>query len=178
MRPTSYPLPARVLHWVMALCVLAVIPLGLAMGAAEPGPLQNTLFDLHRSMGVLILVLIVLRFVNRLAGGVPKTYSDVPAWQRIAARIVHDLLYLLLLVEPLLGWIATSAYGATIRVFWLFDLPAITAKNEPLSEALFEVHETLAWVIVALVVVHIAAALYHHFVARDRVLVRMWTGAA
>lgn len=147
------------------------------MGAAS-GPLQDTLFDLHRSFGFLILVLIVLRFVNRFAGGVPKTYAAGPAWQRIAARSVHDLLYLLLLVEPLLGWIATSAYGAPISVFWLFQLPAITAQNRDLSEALFEVHENLAWVIIALVAIHIGAALYHHFVLRDRVLVRMWNGAA
>lgn len=176
-RPTTYPPLARTLHWTIAICVLAAIPLGIAMGQVPSGPTQNTLFDLHRSFGFLILVLAVIRWANRLAGGTPRAFPVEPAWKRVAAHAVHELLYVLLLVMPILGWVGTSAYGATIRVFWLFDLPALVAKNEALAEQLLPLHATLGLVMGGLVVIHIAAALHHQFVLRDPVLTRMWRGA-
>lgn len=144
---------------------------------APSGPVQSTLFDLHRSFGAVILVLAVARWINRLAGGTPPTYPVEPRWKRIAARAVHDLLYLLLLVMPILGWVGTSAFGAPITVFWLFQLPAIVAKNEALADALLPVHATLGLVMAGLVALHIAAALHHHFALRDPVLTRMLRGS-
>ena len=177
-RPTTYPPLARTLHWVTAVCVVTAICLGIAMLQAPSGPVQNTLFDLHRSFGALILVLAVARWANRLGGGTPPTYPVEPRWQRLAARGVHDLLYLLLLVLPLLGWLGTSAYGAPITVFWLFELPPLVGKDEGLAEKILPVHATLGLVMAGLVVLHVAAALHHHFVRRDRVLLRMWRGVA
>lgn len=177
-RPTTYPLLARTIHWLTAVCVVAAIALGIAMGQVSSGALQNTLFDLHRSFGFVILLLALARWANRLRGGTPPTFPVEPRWQRLAAHGVHELLYLLLLAMPLLGWFGTSAYGASISVFWLFVLPPLTGKDEGLADVVLSLHATLGLVMAGLVVLHAAAALHHHFVRRDRVLLRMWRGAA
>ncbi len=102
--------------------------------------------------------------------------ADIPAAQQVAAHTVHWTLYALLLVQPLLGWIATSAYPAPVPVFGLFELPRIWGENRALSEQLFAAHR---WVGIALGVIalgHIGAALQHHFLRKDRVLMRMIAG--
>jgi len=146
------------------------------MDQAPSGPTQDTLFDLHRSFGALILALAVVRWINRLAGGTPATFPVEPRWQRIAAHAVHELLYVLIVAMPILGWLGTSAFGAPITVFWLFQLPALVAKDEPLANAVLQVHATLGFVLAGLVVIHVAAALYHHYVLRDQALARMLRG--
>ena len=101
---------------------------------------------------------------------------DVPALQRLVAESVHWGLYALLIVQPLVGWAATSAYRAPIIVYGLFELPPILPVNQPLSEQLFAVHRALGILMAVLVCAHVGAALYHHFVRRDRVLMRMVSG--
>jgi cytochrome b561 len=100
----------------------------------------------------------------------------MPAFQRLAAESVHWMLYALLIVQPLIGWAATSAYRAPIIIYGLFELPPILPVNQPLSEQLFFIHRGLGFVMAALVLGHAGAALYHHFVQRDRVLMRMISG--
>jgi cytochrome b561 len=157
--------------------VLTAIPLGIAMLQAPSGPVQDALFDLHRSFGAVILVLAALRIANRLAGGTPATFPIEPRWQRLLAHAVHDLLYLLLILMPILGWLGTSAFGAPIFVFWLFELPPLVAKNQALADVILPTHAFLGLTMAGLVVLHIAGALYHHLIERDRrVLLRMWNG--
>jgi len=102
--------------------------------------------------------------------------EDIPPLQQSAARAVHWGLYALLVVQPFVGWVATSAYRASIMVFGLFELPPIWPQDRPLSERLFVVHALIGAAIACLAAVHIGAALYHHFVRKDRVLMRMITG--
>lgn len=175
-RAASYSLVARVFHWLSAAAVLSTIPLGVAMLNVE-GPLQSRLYDLHRSCGALVLALTALRLAWRLTHTPPPLSSELPAWQRRAAQLVHGMLYLLLFATPLVGWAATSAYRAPISVFGLFQLPPLVAENRALSEKLFPVHTGLAMTLCAFLAVHIAAALYHHFVRKDGTLARMWPGA-
>ena len=113
-----------------------------------------------------------------IGSGLQKTLvgADIPAIQQHAAHTAHWTLYALLIVQPFIGWIATSAYRAPMPMFGLFELPPIWPMNRPLSERLFIVHRTLGVAIAGIATVHIAAALYHHFVRRDRVLMRMVTG--
>jgi cytochrome b561 len=168
-----YRAPAKMLHWLTALAVFSVVPLGLAMVSAIPGPQQNQLYDLHRSFGALILTLTALRLLWRLYSPPPPAISDLPAWQRQAAQAIHAALYVLLFAVPLIGWVGTSAFGARIRIFGLFDLPMLVDKNRDLADVSLSVHVYLAFTLCALFFVHIAAAMHHHFVRKNGVLRRM-----
>ena len=173
----GYNSVAKALHWIVAGCVLAAIPLGLAMVNVGPGPLQNTLYDLHRSFGALILGLMAVRLAWRLIRRPPPRNIPMPVWQTRLAATVHGSLYVMLLAMPLLGWAGTSAFPATITVFGLFDLPPLIGPDRELSETLLDIHATAAFVLVGLVCLHIGAAMYHHFVRKDDVLRRMLPGA-
>jgi cytochrome b561 len=164
---------AKFLHWTVAICVLTIIPVGLVMNALPEGMAQNVAYTVHRSLGVLVLGLMTLRLVYRLIVGWPAPEPTITPAQRIASHAVHNLLYLLLLVQPALGWYATSVYGATISFFGLFDLPSLAEKDEPFSKQLFQVHELLGLAIAGLLIMHIGGALYHYLIRRDGVLQRM-----
>lgn len=168
-----YTAVARLLHWTTAVLVLATIPVGFVLLSLPPGRVQDTLFDLHRSVGVLLFVLVVVRLAWRLGHPPPPLPDDLPAWQRVASASVHGLLYVLLLVQPVIGWWGTSAFGAPIRVFWLFELPPLVAKDERLAGQVLGWHGMVGIALAAAIAIHVAAALFHHFVRRDEVLRRM-----
>jgi len=172
-----YTVTARVLHWFTAIVVLAAIPIGIVMGRLGGGPTADFLYDLHRSLGALLIPLVALRLGWRFGHPPPPLPPDIPAVQRLAAHVSHWLLYVLLAVQPLVGWIATSAYRAPITVFWLLPLPPIWPEDRAFSDRLFAVHKFIGVTLVVLICIHVAAALYHHFVRRDRVLMRMIVGA-
>ncbi|MBC7783286.1 MAG: cytochrome b [Burkholderiales bacterium] len=164
---------AKLMHWTIAACVLFMIPAGIAMANLPDGDLKNALYTLHRSTGVLVLALMLIRLAYRLINGVPAPEPTLTTFQRVVSSIVHLALYGLLIAQPIIGWVATSAYGAQISVFGLFTLPAIVAKDEALAKPLFEVHELIGFAIAGLLVMHIGAALFHYFIRRDGVLQRM-----
>ena len=167
---------ARTLHWITAIFVLSMIPAGIVMGQLKSGPLQNFLFDYHRSAGVVLFIITVIRLAYRVGNPPLPLSDDIPGWQKTLAKSVHAALYVLLLGNPLLGWIGTSAYPAKIKVFWLVELPAIVGKNRPLSETLLEIHAYLGLAAAALVCLHLAGVFYHQFIRKDGVLMRMVTG--
>ena len=169
----GYTLPARILHWLTAALVLPQIPLGLLIANFQAG---DFLYDLHKSLGVVILPVVVVRLIYRLAHPAPPLPQDIPFAQRCAAQTVHWTLYVLLLIQPIVGWIATSAFPAPVLVFGLFELPPIWPADRPLSDRLFAVHRGIGIALGVLVCGHIAAALHHHFMRRDRVLMRMVGG--
>jgi len=172
----AYTPTARVLHWITALLVIGLITVGILMGNMASGPLQDRLYNLHRSTGALVLVLSIIRLWYRWTHPPLSLPAHMLASQRLAAESVHWMLYTLLIVQPLIGWAATSAYRAPIIIYGLFELPPILPVNQPLSEQLFFIHRGLGFVMAALVLGHAGAALYHHFVQRDRVLMRMISG--
>jgi cytochrome b561 len=172
----AYTMTARILHWIMAILILFMIPLGLVIANEWGGPLQDALYDLHRSVGALIIPLVLVRLVWRWTNPPASLPDDVPAIQRLAAHVTHWCLYALLIVQPVLGWIATSAYRAPIVVLGWLELPPIWPENQPFSERVFAVHGLLGAVIAGLVAAHIGAALFHHFVRKDGILMRMITG--
>ena len=172
----AYTPTARALHWIVAVLVIGLIAVGIMLDNVASGPLQDRLYNLHRSTGALVLVLAVIRLIYRLTHPPLPLPATVPASQRLAAESVHWALYVLLIVQPLVGWAATSAYRAPIIVYGLFELPPILPVNQPLSEQLFFVHRGLGIAMAVLVLGHAGAALYHHFVQRDRVLMRMVSG--
>ena len=174
--PAAYSSIARVLHWITAALVLTTIPVAVAAVNEKPGPLQDFLYNLHRSIGAVIIPLVIVRLGYRLTHPPLPLPDDIPPFQERTARVTHWGLYVLLIVQPLLGWVATSAYGAPIIVFGLFELPPIWPQDQALSERLFPVHQLFGLAIACLAAVHIGAAFYHHFIRKDRVLLRMITG--
>lgn len=164
---------ARLFHWLTAGLVLAMVPAGFIMIRVGPGSLQNSLFDFHRSVGVVLMVLTLARLFWRLRHPPQPLPASMPIWQRRAADAVHILLYGFLLINPLIGWLATSAYGASIEVFGLFTLPALTGQDRGLAASLFSLHMALGLAFTGLMILHAAAALHHHFILRDGTLRRM-----
>jgi cytochrome b561 len=175
-QPSTYTPIARLLHWLTAVLVLTLIVVGIVMANMEDGPTKNFLYNLHRSTGALVLVLVLVRLIYRLTHPVPPLPADMPGILKLAARANHWAFYALLIIQPLLGWIATSAYRAPILFFWLFELPPIWPENRAFSEQVFAVHRFIGVLIAVLVCVHVAGALYHHFIRRDGVLLRMLSG--
>jgi cytochrome b561 len=153
-----------------------MIPIGIAMANADFGDAQDTLYHLHRSIGAVLLPIMLGRLLWRVRHPAPPLPADIPALQQFAAHATHWALYVLLIVQAMVGWIATSAYRAPILVFWLFELPPIWPVDQPFSERVFGLHRFLGITIVVVLCAHIGAALYHHFVRRDRVLMRMISG--
>ncbi|MBD8878429.1 cytochrome b [Roseibium polysiphoniae] len=170
---TRYSALARLFHWLTVVLVLTMVPAGIVMIRIDGGSLQNTLFDYHRSVGFVLLVLTLVRLVFRFGSHPAPLPEAIPLWQRMAARATHAFLYIFLILNPLVGWVATSAYGAAIEVFGLFTLPALVAKDRALADQLFPIHEVLGLAFVAVVTVHIGAALFHGLIKRDGVLQRM-----
>lgn len=172
----GYTLTARTLHWLIAVLVVTLIIVGLVMTRMPEGPAQTFLFDLHRSVGWTILPLMLVRLAYRLIHPAPPLPTDIPEIQKLAAHASHWLLYAALIAQPLIGWLGMSAFGEPIRFFWLIDIPTIWSKDEALSERLFVLHDFLGFALAILIVVHVLAALFHHFVRRDEVLIRMVRG--
>jgi cytochrome b561 len=169
----GYPPASKLLHWLVAACVLTTLPVALAMGRVAQGPTQDFLFNLHKSLGVLILLLMLLRLINRVVAGAPPPEPGLERWQKAVSSAVHGLLYVLLVTMPIVGWVANSAYGATTPFFGLFTLPKLVADNEALAKQLFTLHTWAGFAVILLAGMHIGGALFHYVVRRDQVLQRM-----
>ena len=177
-----YSLAARLMHWVVAFCVLILFALGFwATSRAADNiwdELTNTLYAWHKTIGFVVLILMALRLVIRLGGTLPPNPPYLAPWEISAARATHLLLYLLLFIVPLLGWAGITAYPA-LQVLAGIHLPPMPfiAKGEPLAKLLFDWHGNIAIVLGLLLILHVAAALRHRFVKRDGVMDRMWFGS-
>ena len=167
------------LHWTIAALILLVqLPAGLTMEAVGRGPLQDLLYNVHKTNGLVIFTLAVIRLGWRWSQPVPALPADLPAWQRIAARTSHTLLYLLLFLMPISGFLYTAMGGFPVPLFGLYDLARLVPENEPLAEFFKGVHWTLQYVLYAVVALHVAGALQHHLIRRDGVLRRMLSPTA
>jgi len=172
----AYTVTARTLHWLTASLVLCNLPLALVIANDWGGPLQDQLYDLHRSIGALIIPIILVRLLYRLGHPPAPLPDDIPPLQQFAANATHWALYGLLIVQPFLGWIGTSAYRAQVVVFGLFELPPIWPEDRAFSDQVLFAHKFIGLTIALLLAAHIGAALQHHFVRRDGILMRMISG--
>ena len=166
---------ARLLHWTMAVLILAMLFVGVAM-VATVSHAHATLIALHRPLGVALLVLALIRVAVRLKNGSPALPDDMPALQRFAARASHLVLYGLFIAMPLIGWAMLSAGGYPITLFGTWHLPAIVPQNVDLFALLRALHTWLAFALFATVLAHIAAALFHGLIRRDGVFSSMARG--
>jgi cytochrome b561 len=172
-RTDHYPASSKLLHWLIAICVLTTAPVAIAMTLVAEGQTQDALYNFHKSLGILIFILMTLRLITRLAVGAPIADPGIEPWQKAVSAAVHTSFYVLLIAMPIVGYIANSAYGAPTPFFGLLELPPIVEKNEALSTPLFAIHRWVGWLLIILVLIHVGAALYHHFVRDDNVLRRM-----
>ena len=165
---------AKSLHWIVALLVLTVIPVGIAMGQIEKQPFN--LFNFHKSLGVLILILMTIRLIYRLSHGAPRE-ANIPAFYRVAGSVTHWALYVLLIATPIGGVIANMYYGAPTPFFGLFEVQPFVAKNEAIANAIFAQHKLAGYLVGLLAIMHIGAGLFHYVIRKDGVLQRMLPGS-
>ncbi len=164
---------SQLLHWLVVVLILTMAYLGLTMGDLPNGPDKIQTYALHKSIGITILGLVVLRLLWRLYAGTPRPVPGSPRWQERIAGLTHFAIYALLFAIPLSGWVLNSAAGFPLQWFHLVNLPYIVEKNHDLHELAEEAHELMFWLLVVLVVAHAAAAFYHHLFQRDATLARM-----
>lgn len=177
-----YTKVAIILHWLMALLIVWQIGIGLWMTGAIDDPASQgaayEAFQFHKSLGLTLLMLALVRLAWRLLHRVPPMPAHIPGWQKLAARISHISLYMFMVLIPLTGWLYVStgwnsdtgsAFAIPTVWFGLFEWPHIPGLdgNGPLADLVGEMHELLAFALIALLVVHLAAALKHHFIDRD-----------
>jgi cytochrome b561 len=172
IRPAGYGNVAKLLHWLIVALLVGQFALGWLMPSVrrgmQPGPAMHT----HISIGIVVLALILVRLLWRLTHPVPPE-PELPRWQQNAASALHWLLYLLVFATTFSGWFYASMRGWSLSFFGLFPLPALVAQGSPLGRALGGIHESIVWVLLGAVALHIAAALVHAFVYRDQVMQRM-----
>jgi cytochrome b561 len=170
--PARYGMPAIVLHWLTALLIVCGFTLGLTMVGLPFSRQKLQWYAWHKWIGITIWLLTCARLAWRLGHPAP-TLPPMPAWQRRASGVSHVLLYGLLLCIPVSGWLYSSATGVQVVYLGLVPLPDLVPRDRALGRTLRTVHETLNFTLLAVVCLHIAAALKHHYIDRDKVLSRM-----
>ena len=169
---TRYGALAQLFHWVIV--ALVITQFVLALRAEGLSPIKKIgVLATHKSIGITILVLAVLRLAWRLFNPVPLQPRGVPRWQELSAHISHFLLYALLFITPMLGWLMSSARAFSVSWFGLVQLPDLIEPDKLAFERLRDLHVFMAWTLATIAAVHLAAALKHHFFDRDDVLRRM-----
>ena len=173
-RPRHFNGLARLLHWSMAAAIFAMLFVGAGMVVSLQYRAQ--LLDLHRPLGIAILLLAIVRLINRLSRPTPPLPADLPPLQKFAAHASHWLLYGLMLAMPLIGWAMLSAGGYPIVMFGGVHLPAIVPHSASVYGVLRPLHGVLAYVLFFTIIGHLGAALFHAWVRRDAVFGQMARG--
>jgi cytochrome b561 len=168
-----YGIPAQVLHWATVLLLIGTFALGLSMVGMDFSPQKLKFYSWHKWAGITVFAVTMIRVLWRTVNPVPPVPGAMPRWQRIAAHGSHILLYGLLVVQPLVGWVMSSSLGAPVVYLGLIRLPDLVAADRDLGETLKIFHWGFAWLFVSVIAVHVSAALYHHFHLKDDVLRRM-----
>ncbi|MFT3763469.1 MAG: cytochrome b [Pseudoxanthomonas sp.] len=165
---------SQTLHWLIAALILGIGVVGLTMGELPRTPKYFWVYTLHKSLGITVLALMLLRLGWRLYAGAPQPVPGTPRWQHAIATVTHWLLYALALAIPLSGWLYDSASGLRpFKFFGLFNMPKLVAPDDSMKALSHTAHEWGFWLLIALVLLHVGAALQHHIFNRDATLVRM-----
>lgn len=166
---TVYSLPARILHWAMALLILSLILAGLTM-VQSLQVWQPTLMAIHKSFGLLALLLVTVRLLVRSISQPPRLPASLSVPQKRIAHLSHVLLYVAMFAMPISGLLMQGAAGRPVEIFGLITLPSVVPQNLELYALFRELHGLTAWGLIALVLLHIFAALHHGLIRRDSVL--------
>ncbi len=168
-----YTKTAVILHWLIALLIFAAFPLGLYMHGLSLSPTKLRLYSYHKWIGVTVFLFAVIRVFWRSTHRPPLLPDAMLRWEKIAAESVHYLLYTLIFIVPITGWLMSSAKGFQTVWFGVLPLPDLVGKNKALGDLLQELHEMFNYIMLGLVIAHVAAAIKHHFIERDDILTRM-----
>jgi cytochrome b561 len=166
---------ARALHWLMAVMVIAMLFIGAGM-VASVSERHEWLLNLHKPLGIAILLLVIVRLIVRFFSVTPALPADLPTWQALAAKLSHYLLYALMLAMPLIGWAMISAAGDPVMLGSSIRLPSIVAAHAETFAFLRAAHRYLAYLFFLTILAHLGAALFHGWVRRDEVLDSMLRG--
>ena len=166
------------LHWTIAALVLLIqVPAGITMVWVDPGTVQNVCYNIHKTNGIVIFLLAIVRLGWRWSHPVPVLPDDMPEWQSKLARTTHALLYLVLFLMPITGFLYTAMGGFPVPFFMVYDLARFVPENKPVAEVFKYAHLSLQFVLYLTVLLHVTGALYHRFSRRDPVLLRMLSSA-
>ncbi|OKO79938.1 cytochrome b/b6 domain-containing protein [Bradyrhizobium sp. AS23.2] len=167
-----YGKPAKIFHWLIVGLLAVQYPIGWLMPDIHRGMSPGAAMTFHISIGIAILALTALRFLWRLTHPVAPE-SSLPVWQRLSSEAVHWLLYALVLATTISGWLFASYRGWSVSFFYLMPLPMLASDNAAAGRAIDGLHQAMEWALLIAIGIHIAAALAHIFVYRDRVMQRM-----
>ena len=170
---THYTATAKALHWGIAVLIFGMLGLGFYITGLDLSPTKLQLFSWHKWAGVTVFMLVVVRLAWRVTHRPPALPAHMPALERFAAHAGHHLLYVLMFAIPLSGWLMSSAKGFQTVWFGVLPLPDLLAKDKALGDLLQTVHLTLNFVLIAVLLGHVGAALKHHFIDKDDVMTRM-----
>jgi cytochrome b561 len=177
--PSSWGSVSRLFHWVLGFTILGMMAFGWWMNHIPARPDRFFYRNIHADIGYVVLLLTVLRLIWRALNPTPALPADTPRWHRIAAHVSHGALYLVVIVLTMLGWAHSGAHTPDYSSwFGLFHVPQFTSPDKAAADAFEDRHIFMAYVLLALIVVHFAAAAWHHLVKRDRVAARMVDGKA
>jgi|CXWL01.1.fsa_nt_gi cytochrome b561 len=169
----TYGVVAKIFHWLMAILVIALLVVGLIMADMENSPDKFKLIGIHKEVGIVVLFLAALRLGWKVLDVSPLLPNSIGKLAQLGAKLLHLSLYALMFAMPITGWLMSSAAGFPVSMFGLFTMPNLVAPDKEFKHDMNELHETLAWVLIALIVLHLLAALLHHFYYKDNVLTRM-----
>jgi cytochrome b561 len=171
-RQLNYGTTAKVFHWLVVVLLIVQFPLGWFMPHIHHGMKPGDAMTFHISFGITILAIIVLRFFWRITHPVAPA-SSLPVWQQLISEAVHWLLYILVFATTMTGWIFASERGWLIRLFFTVPLPALPTEGSLLANLLGRWHGTMEWILLLTIAAHVAAAMAHTFIFRDRIMQRM-----
>ena len=169
----AYAAPAIALHWILATLIIGTVGLGVFMMSIEDEPGSDWYFNLHKSIGIVIALLVALRVLWRMTHRPAPLPASTKHWEVTLSAITHGVLYIGMVALPLQGLVGSLLSEHDLSFFGL-AIPRLLAENDDLAEMIFEAHEVTAWILVAVVALHVLAAIKHKLIDKDGVLARMW----
>lgn len=169
----EYGILTKTIHWLSALIVIGLLCLGLYMSGLEASEFKKTLYGLHKSFGIVVLVLILGRIGWHIHSNRPEALSSLKKWEKIFAKSLYLFFYAALIAMPLSGWTMSAAAGKPVIFFGLFTLPALVSPSKELGGLMHEIHEILGFILIGGIALHTLAALKHHLINKDSLLRRM-----
>ena len=171
----SYGFVTRFFHWVIAIAIISLITVGFTMSSMDPSPEKAELYGMHKASGVMVFMLIILRLLWKFSNKAVNPPKDLPNILKLAAKSGHFLLYVFMFSMPISGILMTCFSGYDVSVFGLFVIPA-AEKDPAIAGIFYQIHTIGIWAFMAVIILHVGGALYHHFIRRDNVLIRMIKG--
>jgi cytochrome b561 len=171
----GYGFISKSFHWLMALIIIFNFILGLVLDDFPKGEMRSFLFSIHKSTGILVMLLLIPRLLWRLVNTVPTPLSNIKILNKVS-KYTHYFFYLILLVIIFSGWLYSSARSGPFEVFGLFTAPALVEKNDVIAKIAKETHEVSVYIFIIILGLHIFASIFHHYIFKDKTLKRMWYG--